>query len=89
MLKISEVASGDRVVTLWLEGRVVGPWVAEVSRACERLLGEGRVVKLNLAEVSFVDRTGLALLLQLRSRGVALDGCSAFVTEELKAATNK
>ncbi len=85
MLKISLMDSGNHVVTLRLEGRVIGPWVSEVRQACESLLGKGRVLTLNLAEVEFVDRNGVALFLDLKSRGVSLAECSPFVAEELKS----
>ena len=84
MLKISLMDSGNHVATLRLEGRVAGPWVTEVQKACEKLLSEGRALKLDLAEVSFVDQTGLSLLSSFRSRGISLAECSPFVAEQLK-----
>ena len=87
MLKISLVESGNHLVTLRLEGRVAGPWVTEVQKACEKLLSEGRSLKLDLAEVSFVDQSGIALLSSFRSRGISLADCSPFVEEQLKTTT--
>ena len=84
MLKISFLDSGNHVITLRLEGRVAGPWVTEVQEVCEKLLGEGRSLKLDLAEVSFVDQSGVALLSNFRSQGVFLADCSPFVEEQLK-----
>ena len=85
MLKISEPTPADHAVTLKLEGRVIGPWVAELKSACEKHLAEKHAVKLDFADVSFADRAGLALLLRLRSQGVTLVNCSPFLAEELKA----
>jgi ABC-type transporter Mla MlaB component len=69
-----------------LEGRVAGPWVIELWKACEKVLGEGRALELNLAEVSFLDPAGVSLLTKVRSRGVELVDCSPFVTAQLNAA---
>ena len=67
---------------------MAGPWVAEALRACEKVLAEGRSLKLNLAEVEFLDATGVALLSGLRSRGVVFVECSPFVEAQLKASAS-
>ena len=85
MLRISLVDSGNHGVVLRLEGRIAGPWVAEVRTACEALLAAGRSLKLDMAEVSFIDPEGVALLSSVTSQGVSLSECSPFVAEQLKA----
>jgi ABC-type transporter Mla MlaB component len=85
MLKISKLAPADPRVTLRLEGSIAGPWVAEARTACERVLNEGWTLQLNLAEVDFVDARGIALLSDLRSKGVSVLECSPFVAAQLKA----
>jgi ABC-type transporter Mla MlaB component len=80
---------GGSKATLRLEGRVAGPWVGELRKACEKTLGEGRHVELDLAGVSFVDASGVVLLTHFESRGVALIACSPFVTEQLKNSQNQ
>jgi hypothetical protein len=85
MLKISQIESGDRQVILRLEGRIAGPWVAEMRKACERFLDDGRQLKLNLADVVYADQNGISALANLKSRGVLLADCSPFLTEQLKA----
>jgi len=84
MLKISQAGPVDHAVTLRLEGRVVGPWVVELKNSCEKVLTEGRSLKLHLAEVAFMDVQGVALLSSLRSRGVSLLECPPFAAEQLK-----
>jgi len=84
MLKISHVGRANRVVTLKLEGRVVGPWVGELRQVCEALLTEGRTLKLDLAEVTFADASGVAVLSSFKSRGVRFRNCSPFLEEQLK-----
>jgi ABC-type transporter Mla MlaB component len=88
MLRISELTPRNHSVTLRFEGRLVGPWVAEANQVCERLLGEIPLLKLDLADLSFLDRAGAMLLLSLRTRGVALLNGSPFIEEQLKAVTN-
>lgn len=86
MLKISEPIA-NHAVTLKLEGRLVGPWVAELKKTCEQHLEANRVINLDFADVTFADRTGLALLLRLRAQGVKLVNCSPFIEAELRAAS--
>ena len=86
MLRISLVAEGVKGLTLRLEGRVVGPWVAELREACGKVLGEKRGLTLDLSEVMFASRQGVALLLELKAQGVVLSGCPPFLRLELKAA---
>jgi hypothetical protein len=84
MLKISEAGKAKHSVTLKLEGRVVGPWVAELRQVCEKLLTEGWAVRLDLTDVTFADAGGVTALSSLKSRGVAMTSCSPFVEEQLK-----
>jgi ABC-type transporter Mla MlaB component len=71
MLKISQVEVASRFITLRLEGRIVGPWVAELRQSCEQILREDRSLRLHLADVEFMDANGVTLLIELRSRGVS------------------
>ncbi len=84
MLKIESVRMSDGRPTLRLEGRLIGPWVIELRRACERALTDSAGLVLDLSEVTFVDQAGLELLCSLGQQGVAFD-CSGFVAEQLKA----
>jgi anti-anti-sigma regulatory factor len=86
MLRISQDGATDRSVGLKLEGRVVGPWVGELRRICEPLLGGDRGLTLDLAEVSYVDAEGAATLESFRSRGARLERCSPFVAQQIKVA---
>ena len=85
MLKISQTGTPNHSVTLKLEGRVVGPWVGELRRICEPLLAEERALRLDMAEVSYVDAEGVAALNDFKSRGVKLKNCSPFVEQQIKA----
>lgn len=83
MLRIELLDQRDGTTTLELAGRVVGPWVDELSRSCERALAIGGTLNVDLAQVSFVDRDGVQFLKRLRARDVALVNCSPFVAEQL------
>lgn len=87
MLKISEGEKDPerRMVTLRLEGRVVGPWVEELRHICEPLLADKTKLALDLDEVSFADENGVTLLTSLGRRGAKLLRPSPFVSEQLKA----
>ncbi len=85
MLKIVRDENSNGPAILSLEGRVIGPWVEELERACEPILARGSGLSLDLSSVSFLSREGVRLLWKLRNRRVALLHCSAFVAEQLKS----
>ena len=84
MLRITEENSNGKAARMRLEGQVVGAYVTEVQKSCENLLNAGRSLALDMGEVSFVDRDGLALFRELIGRHVSLVNCSPFLTEQLK-----
>jgi len=84
VLRIQLLDQQDGTATLALAGRVVGLWVDELSQSCERILGVGGTLSVDLGGVSFVDRYGVEFLKTLRARDVALVNCSPFVAEQLK-----
>ena len=85
MLRITLVESSNEAVRLRLEGRVTGRWVEELWRSCTTHgLSDGVQMTLELADVSFVDASGIELLKELRSRCVNLISPSSFVAEQLK-----
>jgi hypothetical protein len=86
MLRITQTVQTDRSVTLRVEGEMIGPWVAELVRVCAEKLAAGTTVVLEMADVSFLERKGALALVGLIERGVVAAHCSAFLTEQLKAA---
>lgn len=82
MLKITREAE-KQIVRLKLEGKLIGPWVAECSLAVAAEVSDGRVLALDLSEVTYVDRAGVRLLEQLLSEGARIEACSNFVAELL------
>lgn len=85
MLKIDVAEQAQTGVTVRLEGRMVGPWVEELQRACEPYLGNGHALTLDFAGVSFIGREGVALCRDLRQRQARFTNCSPFVKELLDA----
>jgi hypothetical protein len=69
---------------LKLEGKIVGPWVDELSRACDGPRIPACCLRLDLADVTFVDRVGVKLLDDLVGRGATIVGCSAFIADLLR-----
>lgn len=83
MLKITDDPAPASHRVFRLEGRIAGPWIAELQSLCDAALREGSLLTLDLAGVSFVDRSGAGLLRDLVQRRVALVGSTAFVAEQL------
>ena len=85
MLRISQVdvRTGDSIPMLKLDGKLLGPWVEELSRACQALEVPPSRLCLNLADVTFIDSAGLALLGDLIRRGATISECTGFVEELL------
>ena len=82
-------AEADGFVVLRLEGYLSGQWVDELRRVTSEPLREPARLVLDLAEVTFIDADGLALLRELSSRHVILRNGSLFVTQQLKAIEEK
>ena len=68
--------------TVRATGRLTGPWVAELDKTMSDY-PTGTPVVIDLTDVSFVDRAGIALLRMLRSRTDVKLRCSAFVAEQI------
>ena len=86
MLKIDVANQAGPRVTVSLEGRVVGPWVDELRRACEPCLGNGHELILDFAGVSFIGREGVTLCRSLQQGCyTSFTNCSPFLKEQLDA----
>jgi len=84
MLRISQPPSPDDRALLVLEGRLIGPWVAELRGAAAAAAGGARKLDLDLAGVTFADEEGVAALRALRQDGVRLMAASGFLTALLR-----
>jgi hypothetical protein len=84
MLRIVLMETAGETATLRLEGRVIGPWVDEVRRSCDSILTRGGRLVLDFSDVWFIDRDGVLLFRDLRTRRVVFRNCPPFVAEQLK-----
>lgn len=68
MLKIT-VEEKSEAMTLKLEGRLTGPWVAELDHLWEKAspARSGRHLSLDLREVTFADDNGIRVLRSIYS----------------------
>ncbi len=84
MLKITRIVGPDATLTFKVEGKLLGPWVAELFHVCTA--GEGLSGRdcLDLSGVTFVDQAGANLLKDLLSRGFTVSACSGFVAVLLR-----
>ena len=83
MLKISPIDTANGGAVWKLEGRLVGPWVAELRSLAETALAGSPGLALDISGVSFVDRKGEELLRELAVRRVRLEHPSGFLRELL------
>ena len=67
--------STDAAVLL-LEGKLTDPWTEELRAEIERA---GRITRLDLSGLSFLDAHGAQLLRELERSGIEMTGASAFV----------
>jgi len=88
MLRISRDKAINGSVNVHLEGALTGPWVEEAKRVCEAAAAQGDKLRLDLDEVSFVDREGLKLLAQFQKTNALLENCSAFLEAQLRSVQN-
>lgn len=62
------------VTSFVLEGKLIGPWVKELEKYWEGVVATNasRTMLVDLADVSFIDAEGRALLVRMRQKGVRL-----------------
>lgn len=83
MLKITEKEKTRSSITLNLEGRIAEDLIEAVKEVCEPILLSGLRLQIDMADVSFVDRSGVSYFLGLQNRKVNLINCSLFLSEQL------
>jgi hypothetical protein len=66
VLRIS-IEDGKTTATLKVEGKVVGPWAAELGRAWPNLWAstQQKELRLDIREATFVDRKGIQVLREI------------------------
>jgi ABC-type transporter Mla MlaB component len=87
MLRISTDEAAGGAITLRLDGQVAGRWVKLLQRTCEAQLKTDALVIVDLRNVSFVDRDGIALLQSMAGRKIEIQNALPFIAEQIKKAT--
>jgi len=82
VLRITSHNTKDSL-SLKLEGRLKGPWVAELRKAwsASAEASPRKPVEVDLAGVSFIDAGGRDLLLEMQQSGAVLQGASPFLRQ--------
>jgi len=70
MLRIT-VHNNSQYITFQLEGRLSGPWIAELDKCWQRTLANEKqaTVRVDLTELTFLDKAGKAYLESMHRRG--------------------
>jgi ABC-type transporter Mla MlaB component len=84
MLRISANELAGESVLLQLDGQISGEWIKLLEGTCEAQLKNGAQVSLDLRNVSFADRDGIALLRSLADRQVEILNAVPFIAEQIK-----
>lgn len=84
MLRITKFDEDHTGVILKLEGRIASDWVDEVERECRRALAQRQRVRLDLRDVTFVDRRGARALRALRGERLHIVNCPALIRDLLE-----
>jgi hypothetical protein len=85
MLRLTRIAGTHRPQTIKFEGKLLGPWVDEVSQACVAGADPSSPINLDLSALVFVDAAGERLLRDLIARGIQVVACSSYVAELLRS----
>jgi hypothetical protein len=85
MLKIS-IIEGPTQRRLIVEGRLVGPWVAELRGACEKADADlfGRQLVIDMKHVAAISQEGENVLFELIRKGVKFRCHGVFTKHVLK-----
>jgi len=86
MLKISAIEAVGEPNILRLDGQVSGRWVKLLQKVCEARMRRGAQVAIDMQNVSFADRDGVALLHGLNVRGVKILNALPFIAEQIAKA---
>lgn len=84
MLRISTTETTAEEVKLRIDGQISGRWVKLLQKTCEGQLARELGVTIDLRNVSFVDREGIALLRRLARRQVEFVNALPFIAEQMK-----
>jgi ABC-type transporter Mla MlaB component len=89
-----ESLNENELLTLRVEGKLVGPWVRELEQCWQRVVAERppRLVRINLSSVGFIDSEGKQLLCRMRREGAVLVPTGCFmksIVDEIEREASK
>ena len=88
MLRISVNNAPGEVITLILDGQLTGRWV-KLLKSTYTLQAKSGQVAIDLKNVSFADRQGIALLRSLIDSRVEMRNVMPFMAEQIVSATTE
>jgi anti-anti-sigma regulatory factor len=90
MLKITILDTPDRR-RLVLEGKLIAPWAAELSKACREAAADlrGRELMIELRDVTCISENGKNVLLDLMKEGVRFRSSGLFTRHIMKRLAHK
>ena len=80
MLRITQDPRSENMITLKLEGKLVGMWIPELERIC--LFNrdkENKTVVLDFSGVTFIHKKGVKMLERIINERVHVINCSPFI----------
>jgi anti-anti-sigma regulatory factor len=83
MLRVSLVVADGSSVTLKLEGRIAGEWVPVLEAECHRALAAQQRLRLDFADVTYIDPAGAQMLRGMRSGDVEILHCAPLIRQLL------
>ena len=85
MLRVTEIEEPQHKLRLKLEGRLVGQWVELLAEICATRKKQDQSITLDLGDLEYASKEGIALLAELRSQSVAWVSCPPSMLDLLSA----
>ncbi|MBX7165892.1 MAG: STAS domain-containing protein [Pirellulales bacterium] len=89
MLRVTPLPDEQPGLNLKLEGKLIGLWVDEFRSFCASCEPQSHPLRLDLADVTFVDANGIHCLQDLLRQGAQIYRCSGFVAEIIELASKE
>jgi anti-anti-sigma regulatory factor len=85
MLRLNRLEPTSPVLSraMSVEGQITGEWALLLERECHALLAADGSIRLDLAAVTYIDRTGVEVLTRLARGSVELVNCLPLIQELL------
>lgn len=84
MLKISTIESLYGTKKIRIDGQLTGEGVELLQQTCREYLDQGLQLSVDLQNVSFVDRDGIATIRNLKEQEVAFTNAPPFIVEQIR-----